>query len=650
MGEVYRARDERLERDVAIKVLPAEVAGDSGRLARFEREAKTLARLSHPNILAIHEFGKEGDAAYAVTELLEGTTIKERLGLRPIPLSRALEIAAAVADGLAAAHDKGIVHRDIKPSNIFLTSQGTVKILDFGLARVERPPAGEFQVEDDENTFTETGTILGTPGYMSPEQVKGRPADARSDIFAFGCVLYEMVTGISPFKRETSVETMTAILKEEPPELDNGSELNRLLRRCLNKNPEQRFQSATDLKYSLRTLLEITPSGWKVKPITDSRPFVAVLPFANLTADPKQEFFCDGMAEAIINALAQVSGLRVVARTSAFAFKGRNEDVREIGKRLNVGAIVEGSVRKAGNRLRITAQLIDARNGLHLWSERFDRGFEDVFDIQDEISLAVVDKLEVELLGRERAAVTRRPTENLDAHNAFQRGWFYWNKLTPEGYLRSLEYFNEAIELDPRSVWAHQGLITWHLTQTLWGEVPVEDSLAATYPLIESLLDLDETYLSHSVPAYMNAYFEWDWAAADEGYRRAMELGPNVAYLRSNAAAILILRERFDEALPLIRTCQELDPLSPNWTPLTSALLAEHGPLRRGRDRCRKCGGDAPPSLDASLLQERCRSQGLEARGGKNRCRDGCRDVGGAPENRHAARLCVLSHGRRRAR
>ena len=619
MGEVFRARDERLERDVAIKVLPAEVAGDSGRLARFDREVKTLARLSHPNILAIHEFGTDEDIVFAVTELLEGETLRARLGQRPMTLQQALEAGASIADGLAAAHDQGVVHRDIKPSNIFLSTNGVVKILDFGLARVE--PAKPERAEDtsEQTTFTQTGAVMGTPGYMSPEQVKGRIVDGRSDIFSFGCMLYEMVTGLSPFKRETSVETMTAILNEEPPEVDAGTELNRLLCRCLNKNPALRFQSATDLAYALRSLLESTPSGGTANAVTDVGPVrsrgrraawfaglgaclvavtvgivmlttrntsqppafeqksVAVLPFANMTADPEQEYFCDGMAEEIINALAQVSGLRVVARTSAFSFKGRNEDIREIGRRLNVGAVVEGSVRKVDDRLRITAQLIDTESGLHLWSERFDRKLEDVFEIQDEISLAVVDTLEVELLGSERAAVVRRPTDNLDAYNACLRGWFHWNKLTPEGYMRSYEYFNEAIALDPDLAWAYQGLAAWYSTQAWWGELSSEAWVAAVTPLVETVLELDESYLTHQVPAYFDAFIKWDWAAADEGHRRALELGPNVANLHMNYALTLIVRERFDEALSHLQTTLELDPLSPLWTTWASAWLTYAG-------------------------------------------------------------------------
>jgi serine/threonine-protein kinase len=616
MGEVFRARDDRLEREVAIKVLPPEVASDPGRLARFEREAKSLARLSHPNILAIHEFGDDDGVHYVVTELLEGATLKDRLGERPMALSRALEIAAAVADGLAAAHERGVIHRDIKPSNVFLTADGGVKILDFGLARTEMPEACEVDGDGDETTFTQTGAVLGTPGYMSPEQVRGENVDARSDIFSLGCMLYEMTTGLSPFKRETSAETMTAILNEEPPEIDAEPELDRLLRRCLDKNPARRFQSATDLGYALRSMLETTPPEAMERPVIRSgharslgrwfavlgvvavaavavvmtmvnretiplsgndQRSVAVLPFVNLTADPDQAYFCDGMAEEIINALAQVSGLRVVARTSSFAFKGQNQDVREIGRRLGVSTLIEGSVRLVGDRLRITAQLIDTETGHHLWSQNFDRRFDNVFAIQDEISLAVVDTLEVELLGGEREAVTRRSTDNLDAYNACLRGWYHWNSMTPEGFRLSHEYFNQAIELDPDLAWAYEGLIGWHLPQTWWFELPPEAALGAIAPLSERLFELDDSHMSYGHRGYMEGYFEWDWTAADEAFARALELGPNVPFVHTNYALTLLVRERFDEAVPHLRKALELDPLSPFLYPAVSAWLTSAG-------------------------------------------------------------------------
>jgi serine/threonine protein kinase/tetratricopeptide (TPR) repeat protein len=617
MGEVFRARDERLERDVAIKVLPTEMASDPRRLARFDREAKALARITHPNILAIHEFGEEDGIRFVVTELLEGVTLKDRLGERPMTIPRAIEIGVAIADGLAAAHDQGVVHRDIKPSNVFLTTAGGVKILDFGLARTDLPEGSRPDDDGDLTTSTQTGAVLGTPGYMSPEQVRGEAVDARSDIFSFGCMLYEMTVGVRPFNRNTSAETMSAILNEEPPEIAADPELERLLRRCLDKSPARRFQTADDLAYALRSQLEGAPSDARVSTVDRDGPSplpgrrvwwiaavgavvaiaglmtvtirdeapsapldsksVAVLPFVNLTADPDQEYFCDGMSEEIINALAQVSGLRVVARTSSFAFKGQHRDVREIGRRLSVSTLIEGSVRLVGDRLRITAQLIDTETGHHLWSQNFDRRFENVFAIQDEISLAVVDTLEIELLGGEREAVTRRPTDNLEAYDACLRGWYHWNFMTPEGARLSYQYFKHALELDPNLAQAYEGLIAWHLPQTWWFELPPEVALEAIAPLSERLFELDDSYMSYGHRAYMEAYFGWDWSAADQAHQRSLKLGPNVPIVHSNYALTLLVRERFDEAVPHLRKSQELDPLSPFLYPAVSAWFSFAG-------------------------------------------------------------------------
>ena len=374
MGEVWRAHDGRLDRQVAIKVLPADFAADPERLRRFEHEARALAALSHPNILAIHDFAREGVVTYAVTELLEGETLRERLRQERLPWRRAVEIAAAIADGLAAAHGKGIVHRDLKPENVFLTGDGRVKVLDFGLVRLVEPPQAEAETLTSPPPGTLAGTVLGTVGYMAPEQVRGEPADARSDLFALGCLLYELLTGRRAFARASSVETLAAILREPVPEPSSVAtgippELDRLEARCLAKLPGERFQSASDLAYALRAVAASSePAHTRVPGARNDRPSIAVLPFANLSADPEQEYFCDGMAEEVINALAHVQGVRVIARTSSFVFKGRSEDVREIGAGLDVATLLEGSVRKAGDRLRITAQLINVTDGSHLWS------------------------------------------------------------------------------------------------------------------------------------------------------------------------------------------------------------------------------------------------------------------------------------------
>ncbi len=573
MGVVYRAHDERLDRDVAVKVLHEAVAQDADRLARFEREAKAVAKLDHPNILAIHELGAHEGSRFIVTELLDGESLRGRIPPGGMGWQRVAEIGAAIADGLAAAHGKGIVHRDLKPDNIFITSDGRVKILDFGLAQMQAPVEEEAETATMTPAGTVAGTVMGTLGYMSPEQLRGEPSDARSDIFALGCVLYEMLSGQTAFLRNSTAETTAAILMEEPPPLLASGvavsvQIERIARRCLDKSPEARFQSARDLAFALQQLTstqlpEPTPARLQ-ETDSEAKPSIAVLPFGNLSADPEQEYFCDGMAEEIINVLAQLDGLRVVARTSSFAFKEKHQDIREIGHALDVTAVLEGSVRKAGDRLRITAQLINVADGYHLWSERFDRRFEDVFAIQDEISLAIVDKLKIELLGGEREGILKRYTDNLDAYNAYLKGLNQWNRLTADGYEQSLQCYQEAIRLDDGFAPAYAQLAIWHLSQAFWGTLSPTEALPTARELIERTLAIDDTISEvHGFLGVVHTFFERDQEAGERSLRRAVELGPSIAVNHSNLAALLTAQGRYDEAIEVARTSMALDPLSP---------------------------------------------------------------------------------------
>ena len=455
MGEIYRAEDTNLSRQVAIKVLPDEFAHDAERLARFEREARALAALSHPNILAIFDFGKEAGITYAVTELLEGETLRQRLVRERLPWRKAIEVAAAVADGLAAAHGKGIIHRDIKPENVFITGDGRVKVLDFGLARLQPLPAWGEATTALSDPGTAAGTVLGTVGYMAPEQVRGQPADARSDIFTLGCLLYEMLAGKRAFARETAAETMTAILKDPAPEvsvsgIEATPELNRIIGHCLEKNPGERFQSASDLSFHLKSLLTgAAParpsSGIEAPAAKPETPSIAVLPFANLSPDPEQEYFCDGIAEEITADLSQLQSLRVISRSSTIRMKGTQKDARTIGRELGVRYVMEGSVRKAGNRLRVTAQLIDSINDRHLWAQKYEGTLDDVFDIQEKVARSAVEALRVKLTDDESRRLGSRSIGDV-------RVWEVYLQARREAWLMSPASLERAMSLVKKGV------------------------------------------------------------------------------------------------------------------------------------------------------------------------------------------------------
>jgi TolB-like protein/predicted Ser/Thr protein kinase len=469
MGVVYRAEDVKLGREVALKFLPLEWTRDKDARARFLREAQAAAALNHPNIGTVHEIDEAEGRVFIAMELVEGDDLKTRLASGPIALDEALAIGADIADGLAAAHAKGIVHRDIKPANIMLTEHGRAKIMDFGLARL----AGTTDL-------TRTGTTLGTVAYMSPEQARGDEVDHRTDLWSLGVVLYEMLTATRPFTGSRDQAVIRSILEDDPRSLTPGipRELGRILARALAKQPSARYQSAGDLARDLRSVLRKLGADPTTTVTTGSKPVpsIAVLPFTNLSPDPDNEYFGDGLAEELMNALAQLPGLRVAARTSAFQFRGKDADIRDIGARLNVGTVLEGSVRKAANRLRVTAQLINVADGFHVWSERYDREMADIFELQDEITTAIVEQLRVRL-GPEREAPTiRRHTDNLDAYALYLKGRYYWNSLIAEGLRRSRECYERAVEIDPEYALAHAALSMWHQSLTFWADSPTTAS------------------------------------------------------------------------------------------------------------------------------------------------------------------------------
>jgi serine/threonine-protein kinase len=607
MGEVYRARDTRLERDVAVKVLPESLLADAEALARFEREAKLVAALSHPNILAIHDVGSDAGASYAVTELLEGETLRDRMNAAPVPLRKAVNYGRQIARGLAAAHGRGIVHRDLKPENVFVTSDGHVKILDFGLARRDAPAAtGGSEAPTLARTIP--GTILGTVGYMSPEQVRGEAADHRTDIFSLGVVLYELVFGESAFRAETSVETMAAILREDPVGLRRRGaapqEIVRILARCLEKRPEERFQSASDLAFVLQMFeqteapepIEEAPvSGTRAPVATPSRPTIsdssrasiAVLPFRNMSAEKENEYFTDGITEEIIHALSKIEALRVASRTSSFAFKEKAEDVRRIGEQLGVRTVLEGSVRRSGSRLRVSAELVNVADGYQLWSERYDREMEDVFAIQDEISLAIANTLKVRLLAGEEGALVSRATEDVEAYNHYLKGKYFFNRRVPR---QAIAEFERAIARDPGYAPAHTGLADAYCIFAFYGGIPTLDAFAKARAAASKAHDLEpdspETHISLGLVEH---YFGWDFDREDREFSRAIELAPRSAAAHS----WLGLKRAFlgdpIEARASAVKATELEPLSPNvyvnvaWTYFAERRFPEaEREIRRG--------------------------------------------------------------------
>jgi serine/threonine protein kinase/tetratricopeptide (TPR) repeat protein len=622
MGEVYRAHDERLDRDVAIKVLHEAVAQDADRLARFEREAKAVAKLDHPNILAIHDFGTEEGVTYAVMELLEGESLREVIkggGLTP---GKAVEHAQAIASGLAAAHDKGIVHRDLKPENVFLTKDGRIKILDFGLAKLTLPDQ-DLSTETPTATLeTKPGGLLGTVAYMAPEQVQGRPADHRSDIFALGVVLFEMLTGHRPFGGGTTVETAAAILKEDPEPISVAAPgvqpaLATVVSKCLEKRPEDRFSSAHDLSLTLgavestatappaqeRSLISrrwphvlavviaaliavffvLPPQGLferlAEKPPKTAPPRIVVLPFENL-GSPDDEYFAHGITEEITARLASLRGLQVISRTSAVQYAGTNKSIKEMGEELGVGYVLEGTVRWArgagASRIRITPQLIRVEDDTHLWAESYDRVLNDIFEVQSEIAGMVTDQLGLTLGGTEKGGIDLQPTDSVEAYQAYLRGRYYATRphFTYQNWDRAMAAYQRAVELDPDFALAHAQLARGHALLQFYRHDLTPERLEAADEAAARAAELAPE--SSRVRLALGYYRLWayrDVVKALEEFARAEAGIPHSAEVLEAKGDVFILQGRWEEALDAFQRASDLSPRDAGLVGMTADVL-----------------------------------------------------------------------------
>ncbi len=591
MGEVYRARDTRLGRDVGIKVLPAALANDAPALARFEREARTVAALNHPNIVTLHSIEEAAGVRFLTLEYVEGENLARLVLPGGLPLAKLIGIACALADALAAAHEKGIVHRDLKPANVMVTASGRVKVLDFGIAKLLAP--GGTQPTDPVRTLnavpvTGTGAVLGTVPYMAPEQLGGAPVDARTDLFALGIVLYELATGRHPFAGETLSEVGAAILRDTPapvtalrPDLPPG--LAGIVSRCLEKNPRARYQSAHEVHAALDSLRREAVSGAAQAaipaPFAEATPSIAVLPFLNLSPDPENEYFADGLSEELLNVLAKIRGLRVVSRTSAFSFKGSKLDLATVATRLNVATVLEGSVRKSGRRVRVAAQLIHVATDSHLWSETYDREIEDIFAVQDDIARSVVKELRAALLGDEPdsaaeadvraevAAAVKGRAVSAEAHRLYLEGRFFVDRQARDAMTRGIDCLKQALAADPEYPLAWAVLARAYFISAGWSWVPLAEGYELAREAAEKALalepDLPEALVALGGVRMMQ---EWKsngkWNGGGVWIRRALELAPGNADVVRAAALFEGMRGRLDDAIALDRRAVALDPVS----------------------------------------------------------------------------------------
>ncbi len=596
MGVVYKAEDTRLKRVVALKFLPSSIMASESEKTRFVHEAQAAAALNHPNICTIYEIDEADGQQFIAMEFVEGASLKEKIAAGPLKIDEAINLATQIAEGLQAAHEKGITHRDIKPANVMITNKGQAKIMDFGLAKLA----------EQKTRLTKTGMTVGTVAYMSPEQAQGVDADHRSDIWSFGVMLYEMITGQHPFKGLYEQAVVYSIMNEEPEPMTGlrtgvPMELERNVNKALAKKPDERYQQFDEILVDLRLLQKGFASriskqtlagvksprkkraylsgavvglialligiGFYSRMQTEEQQArydsIAVLPLENLSADPDQEYLVDGMTEALIAELAQISALRVILRTSVMRYKDTSKPLPEIAHELNVNTIVEGSVLRVGERVRITAQLIDAATDRHLWAKSYERDLRDILSLQGEVAQAIASEIRVKLTPQEETQLARTRPVNPAAHDLYLKGRFAWNKRTPAGMTKSVEYFNQALEHDPTNALIWAGLADSYNQLGYRGSLlPREAYPQAKAAAAKALQANPALAEAHAAMGYALFNYDWDWAAAERALRRALELNPNYAEAHHWYSHYLMDTGRVEESLEESKRALELDPLS----------------------------------------------------------------------------------------
>jgi TolB-like protein/Tfp pilus assembly protein PilF len=637
MGVVYRAQDTRLDRHAALKFLPAEMARDEQALERFEREARAASALNHPHICTIYDFGEYEGGPFMVMELLAGSTLKHRISEKPLPPASVIELGAQIADGLETAHAKGILHRDIKPANIFVTDGGQAKLLDFGLAKI-KTAGGSSGTSESSGSFvgaapaparelTATGALMGTAPYMSPEQIRGEQVDARSDVFSLGAVLYEMATSQPAFQGETNAEIADAILSREPvlPRKLNRrvpSGLERVIVKALQKKTDSRYQRAGELRDDLLRLRVqigtrwqrltamavvvlvalLAGAGWRLGWFRQAiRPgqirSLAVLPLVNLSGDPKQDYFADGMTEQLTADLGQISALRVISRTSAMRYKRTSKSLPTVARELNVNAVVEGSVERAGRQVRITAQLIEAPTDRHLWARSYERDVQNVLNLQKDVAEAIANEIRVKLTPQEQTHFAHARAVRPEAHEAYLRGLQKLRGQTGEGVEQAIQYFQHAIALDPNEALAYAGLADAYRDQTTIFRAPLE-VMPKSKKAAARAIELDDTLAAaHASLGYVKLEFDWDWPGAEREFRRALELNPNEARALSGYAQYCLTLGRIDEAIENQRRALAVDPLVSALQVDRSYMLFNGRRYERAIEAAKELGDDRIPAL-----------------------------------------------------